>query len=246
VLALVGIVGLVALVPVSAGAITPPSGLFQPLAPTHHAATLTRDGSDTYGLRASARNLTVTGSLTNVDSNSRGVFWPRDQVPSARQQSCVTLTGKVGVAVQMGLALRIAKTPSGALRAITITNHVFGNPLNLPTWAFNVHVWRSDLVPAFRHVTTFNLASTLGPNGVALPFPWRLCARVQGRLLMFQAWRVGEPAPTWGDTSHGGSVQLPAGSGYAGYAGGYVGHLFGGNSASYRDLATGEPTAVPQ
>jgi hypothetical protein len=229
-----------------AGAITPPTGLFQPLAPTHHAATLTRDGFDTYGLRATGRNLTVTGSVTNADSNSRGVFWPRDQAPVARQQSCVTLTGKVGPFVQMGLALRIAKTRGGAMRAITITSHVYGNPLNLPTWAFNVHVWRSDLVPAFRHVTTFNLASTFGPEGVALPFPWRLCARVQGRLLTFQAWREGEPTPAWRDASHGGSVRLPPGTGYAGYAGGYVGHLFGGNSASYRDLTTGEPTASPR
>jgi hypothetical protein len=229
----------------TAGAGEPPRGLFQPLAPTFRAATLTRNGLDTYGLTTGNGFVTATGTATNTDSNSRGVFWPRGQQPLAKQQSCATLSGKVGPVVQMGLALRLARTPRGAIRAITVTNNVYGSPLHQPTWVFNVHVWRSDLVPPFLPVGGFDLAPALSAGGVPRPFPWRICARVQGRLLMFQAWPAAEPAPPWSDPDHGGTIRLPQGTGYAGGAGWYVGHLFAGDAATYRDLVSGAPTVRP-
>jgi hypothetical protein len=241
-----GVAGSIAFGTGPAAAVAPPHGLFQPLAPSYRAATLTRDGTDVYELRAATtRGATVIGGARNTDSNSRGVFWPRGQTPVARQQSCVTLSSKVGPFVQQGIALRIAKAPSGAVRAITVTNHVYGNPANPPTFVFNVHAWHSDLVPAFQHIAVADLRSTLAPFGVALPYPWRLCARVQGRLLMFQVWPAGAPTPRWDDLRHGRVLYLPSGLGYPGYAGWYVGHLGAGDSASYRNPVTGDPTALP-
>jgi hypothetical protein len=242
-----GVAGSIAAAPLpAAGASSPPHGLFQPLAPSYRAGTLTRDAFDVYELRATTtRGVTAIGGARNAAGNSRGVFWPTGQLPVARQQSCVTLGSKVGPFVQQGVALRIARTPRGAVRAITVTNHVYGNPANPPTFVFNVHVWRSDLTPAFRHVAAIDLRTTLAPYGVALPYPWRLCARVQGRLLMFQVWRAGDPVPRWDDARHGRTLRLPPGTGYAGQAGWYVGHLWANDSASFRDPVVGEPTALP-
>jgi hypothetical protein len=62
---------------------------------------------------------------------------------------------------------------------------------------------------------------------------------------MFEAWVVGQPVPSWGDTTHGGSITLPTGTAYAGNAGWYVGHLFHGNRATFRDLSAGAPTPAP-
>jgi hypothetical protein len=228
-----------------AGAIVPPEGLFQPVAPAYGTLTLTRDWPDTFAMRATDRKVIVTAPAHNAHQNGRGVFWPRSQGLSTNQQSCVTLVSRRGLFVQQGLALRIARLTNGAVRAITVTYHVYANPQNLPLWVFNVHLWRSDREPAFQLLATYDLGGALMENGTARPFPWRLCARVQGRRLKFRAWVEAESPPAWSDPTHGASLVLPGGNRYPGLAGWYVGHLAAGGRAIFRDPVSGEHTAGP-
>jgi hypothetical protein len=244
-LAAAAIAGAAVLLAAPAGAaITPPSGLFRGVAPGYQTATLTRDGADTYRLTATSGSVTASATATNLRGNSRGVFWPTGQAAIAKQQACASFTARQGPTVQQGLALRIKQMKNGAVRAITVTNNVFTIDVQRP-WAFNVHVWNTKRAQPFQYVDSFNLEQVFAPQGVALSLPWRLCARVQGRLLMFQAWREGQPRPSWSSTVHGGSIKLPGGTGYAGQAGWYIGHLFAGDSAAVNHLTTGAPTTVP-
>ena len=44
--------------------------------------------------------------------------------------------------------------------------------------------------------------------------------------------------PAWGDPTHGGSVQLPAGWSAPGKAGWFIGHIQPNNTAVFTNLAT--------
>jgi hypothetical protein len=234
----------VALAAPPAGAAAPPaSGLFQSVAPGFETATLSRDTTDSFRLTAANGTVSVSATATNTGGNGRGVFWPTGQVPVAKQQSCVTLTARHGTLVQQGIALRIKPLKSGRLRAITVTTNIYPNGWGLSI--FNVHVWHTGRHPAFRQAGTFDLRNAFAEQGRPIPFPWRLCARVQGRLLMFQAWPEGRPKPAWSTTSNGGSLKLPGGTGYAGQAGWYIGHLFAGDSGSFARPEAGSPTVAP-
>jgi hypothetical protein len=224
-----------------------PTPLFSAVAPGYASGTLTRDGADTYQLDAANGTLTTRAAATNSGSNSRGVFWPVAQVPIAKQQTCATFAARSGRVVQLGLALRIKQTKAGAVRAITVTSNVYlSNPVTgYGTWRFNVHTWNTKRNPPFQQVGSFDLKDVFSSQDTALPYPWRLCARVQGRLLMFEAWRPGEPTPAWTSTTNGGSMKLPLGTGYAGQAGWYIGHLYANDSGSVRALSAGVPTTAP-
>lgn len=224
-----------------AGVAVVASPVFEPMTPGYQGAALAREGSTTYELAASGGGVTVTGNAA-AGGSTRTVYWPVGQAPLARAQSCATWSAQVGPVVQQGLALRIRQGNKGTARAITVTKNIFTtDPQIAGTWSFNVHVWRpSGLV----HVANFNLPTIFSTNGRPRPLPWRVCARVQGRLLMFQAWREGQVRPTWDNPDHGGSVTLPPGSGYAGQTGWYIGHLGTGNSATFTKLYAGAPTAT--
>jgi hypothetical protein len=228
------------------GAAAPPGPIFQPIAPSFQGATLTRDTADTFRLDASAGTVTVRGNAgVQRRGSGRGVFWPTGQIRSSKYQVCSTWLSQQGPIVQQGVALRIKPSKNGHVKAITVTKNIFtGDPAFPGTSIFNVHVWNTRRIPVYTHIATFDLKSAIAPQGTALPLPWRMCARVQGRQLRFQVWVEGQPKPGWGSPASGGTVALPPGARGAGLAGWYIGHLGAGDSATFTKLAAGPPTAT--
>jgi hypothetical protein len=236
-----------ALVLSPAAAAAPPGPVFQSIAPAFQGATLTRDGTDAFRLEAWAGSVTTRGAPHNVAANSRAVFWPTGQARATKQQSCATWSAQQGPIVQQGVALRVKSSPRGFVKAITVTKNIFTVDTMIPgTWVFNIHVWNTRRFHAYQHVASYDLARVFAPTGTPTALPWRICARVQGRVLEFQAWVEGQPKPTWNSTTNGAALRLPPGYGNAGQAGWYVGHLGANDLTTYRRMSAGAPTvAVP-
>ncbi|HEY7136729.1 MAG TPA: hypothetical protein VIB48_16865 [Acidimicrobiia bacterium] len=211
--------------------------LIQPIDPAYKAANLTAEGSDTYSLSASGGTVTITAAATNQGNNSRAAFYPAEQTPLADEQTCATWSAQSDPA-QQGATLRLT-TVNGVTRAITVTKNIF----LFAFWTFDVHVWDTSTPNVFTKIGQFDLSSVFVNSAGLIPFPWDLCARVIGNTLTFEAWVDGQPAPAWGDTTHGASVTLPGGWDYAGNAGWYIAHLAPGASARYTNLVAGAPTA---
>lgn len=196
-------------------------------------AVLTPDGPDNYRFVSAPAN-TAAASIDSAGGNLRQLFWPADNPVLADTESCAIWGAETGPLVQQGAALRIVQNGS-RIRAITVTKNIYFNA----TWIFNFHVWDTAQSPAFTPIGATNLSSLLVHAGVVTPLPWRFCARAIGSKLEFKVWPVAEPLePAWGDPSHGGSVQLPAGWSAPGRAGWYIGHIQPGNTAVFTDLAT--------
>jgi hypothetical protein len=196
-------------------------------------AVLTPDGPDRYRFVSVPAN-TVTASIDRSGGNLRQLFWPGDNPVVPDSESCAIWGAQSGPLVQQGAALRITQSGSRT-RAITVTKNIYFNA----TWIFNFHVWDSATSPAFTPFGATDLAATLVHAGVVTPLPWHFCARVIGSKVEFKVWPVAEPLePAWGDRTHGGSANLPAGWSAPGKAGWFVGHLQTGNTAVFNDLAT--------
>lgn len=195
---------------------------------------------------------TVTASAPDdlADSNVREVFWRADAVPMVDQQSCITWDQTAasvhGEPIQPGLAMRIASVGphNEGLKAVTLTeNVVFAG-----TWLFNVHVWDTTRPDPMTLLHTFDVSTVVGritnvdghaANLMVEP-PWHLCGRTIGDRFSFKVWTGDDPEPAWSDPTRVYSVALPPGWDIPGYAGGYIGHLHPGQSAT----ATAE-LAVP-
>jgi hypothetical protein len=209
-----------------------------PLDPAYAGGMLTSEASDTYGLSASEGTVTISAPASNVGSNTRMAFWQAGGAASTDQQTCATWDQTSSPGRQHGAALR-ARTVNGRTSAITITNNVlFGG-----RWGFNIHVMDSGMSPTFHQIGGFDLGEVFRPgapeNVIAVPLPWRMCARAIGDVVSFIVWPLTHPQPEWGDPRYGGSVQLPAGWSTAGTPGWYMGHLEAGYSASFSDLVAG-------
>ena len=193
-------------------------------------AVLTSDQADWYSFATSTETVDISAPLTNRGSNDRYLFWPLDQIGGRDEMSCATWTAARGRTVQQGAALRVAIRGSTPV-AITVTHNVF----LFGPWVFNIHEWRG---PIFRLVGSFNLAPVFLPPGALrpVPLPWHLCARAVGPTVEFKAWPDTEHEPLWGDSRHGGSVEVTAEWIYAGQSGWYVGHLYAGDAARFNDL----------
>jgi len=210
---------------------TPTGPVFSSIDSPWTGRALTRDGSDTYSLVGSA---TVSAAASNSGGNTRTVWWDGSQSVLTDEQSCATWVSETNAINQQGAALRVTND-----RAITVTKNIY----LYGTWIFNVHVWDSS---GGTQLASFDLGSVFRPPGnnvVALP--WDLCARVIGGTLTFIAWVDGQSQPTWGDTSHGGTVTLPGGWVYAGSAGFYTGHLQPSDDAVFSNLAAGPISNIP-
>lgn len=226
--------GLVALVAL-AMLLTACGSVFQPIDPAFQGQALTTQKNDTYSLTASGGIVTLAAPTTNQGGDTRAVFYPTGQTPLADEQSCATWSS--GLVVQQGVTLRL-RTVNGVTRAVTVTKNIF----DYSFWVFNVHVWDTSTPSRFTLLAQFDLSSVFIQSGMLVALPWDVCARVVGNTLTFEAWVDGQPPPAWGDTTHGGSVTLPAAWNYPGYAGWYVGHLQPGGSATYTNLLAGAPT----
>jgi hypothetical protein len=196
-------------------------------------AVLTPDGPNGYRFVSAPAN-TAAASIDSSGGNLRQLFWPSDNPVLPDTESCAIWGAESGPLVQQGAALRIVQNGS-RVRAITVTKNIFYNA----TWIFNFHVWDTAQSPAFTPIGATNLYNTLVHAGVVTPLPWHFCARVIGNTLEFKVWPVAEPLePAWGDPTHGGKVQLPAGWSAPGKAGWYIGHIQPNNTAVFTNLST--------
>jgi len=196
-------------------------------------AVLTPDGTGKYRFVSAPAN-TAAAAIDGSGGNLRQVFWPGDNPVVPDSESCAIWGAESGPLVQQGAALRITQNGS-RIRAITVTKNIFyGAP-----WIFNFHVWDTAQSPPFTLIGATDLKNTLVRAGVVTPLPWNFCARVIGSKLEFKVWPVAEALePAWGDRTHGGSVNLPAGWSAPGKAGWFIGHIQPWNVAAFTNLAT--------
>ena len=214
------------------------------------AATLSSSEGERYTYSGDAAHLTARAPALVADRSIREVFWQPDVAPTEDEQVCTVWDDTASSAGspkgnrQMGLALRIAPATSDGrgVRAITLTQNVFAGA----TWIFWVDAWnvvdpghgQSTPVRQFAAVHQFDLFPIVGIGATATAPPWHVCAQVQGLTFRFKLWTGTEREPAWDDKSRVFATALPAGWDYAGHAGGYIGHLWSSQTASFSNLTT--------
>jgi hypothetical protein len=196
--------------------------------------TLTNDNADIYTFTTGDGAVTVNAPPTNQGLNLRMLFWPAAGRVATDSGSCAEWTSETGIA-QQGAVMRVATLPNRGLRAILVTKNIwFSGVFN-----FNVYIVDTTQVAMLKRIGYVSLrGELLNQDGAPQPLPWFMCARVSGDQVAILVWHSGEPAPRWGDPSHGGSVTLPAGWIYPGKAGWYIGHVPAGGSAGFTNLST--------
>ena len=205
---------------------------------------LTTEGSDQFALTVTGSSddpvVTVAAPATNTGANTRLAFWLQADGISRHQQSCATFEGSHAGIRQPGIALRI-RNVDGRTRAITVTkNIIFG-----AGWGFNIHGMDSAANPAFTGLAGFDLSSVFRDGDYAVPYPWRMCARVVAGTVGFKVWPLTHAEPAWGNPSYGGSVRLPIEwSRSVGHPGLYMGHLAAGESFQFSNLVAGPVAPV--
>ena len=219
-----------------------------PAGPIRHGALYSDSGNQ---LTVAVDGSTVTATPPSPsDPSIREAFWRTETPYYDNQEACITwmttAASQPGEPVQPGLAMRIA--PTGAdgkgIKAITVTENV----IYYAGWIFNVHIWDTTKSGTpFTLVGQFDLwdllvNSTVDANGDTqlslVPPPWHVCAQTDGNRFTFKVWTGSNPEPAWDDPTHVFTTTLPDGWDYAGYSGGYIGHLHDGQSATFTDVTT--------
>jgi hypothetical protein len=198
---------------------------------------LTRDGNDTYVLKVGAGALRVDAPRTNratpQGSTTRTVIWPPGTKAATDQQSCATWTDSRGSWAQQGIALRVRADGSRFRTIVVAKNIVYG-----ASWQLNVYTWDTARSPYFQTHGAVPLRAPFASGNVPRPLPWKVCARVEGRIVTVKGWRPDEPEPGWSNPTHTGRVTLPAEWTYAGKAGWYTGHVQPGGTIGMNGLRT--------
>jgi len=203
-----------------------------PIDPSLSAGALTTVANDTYGLAVAGTTITASAPSTNTSGNTRITFYKKADPTGEDMQSCATWSNTNNGSEQEGAALRNLTYISGSdawTTSITVTKNIWLNNFAV----FNVHTWDTSTPDKAQQIASFDLTSTFGTNGLGKAFPWRLCARVVGSVVTFIVWPTNETQPAWTDSTHGGSVTLPAGSPTTGAAGLYVGHITPGTTVAF-------------
>ena len=209
-----------------------------PLDPTLHAAFLTVDPDDDFGVTVEGDLTRVTAAATNTSTNTRLVVWRAGAPVTADQRSCVSWAEEdttTGHHLQQGVALRI-RSEAGRTRAVVVTKNMWSSGF----WTYDVHVMDSAADQPFVRLGRVDMIDVVVRSGVLAPAPWRLCAQVVGDTVTVKLWPADVAEPPWGDGVHGGSIALPPGWGAPGVAGWYAGHLGPGQALDLLD-----PRIVP-
>lgn len=198
---------------------------------------ITRDGTDRYTLKLGPGAVRVSAPSTNEatenGSGTRSVIWPPSTKAVRDQQSCATWTDANGPWMQQGLALRV-RIDGDRLRTIVVAkNIVYG-----AEWQLNVYTWDSDRNPYFQTHGAVILRAPFERNDEPRALPWKVCAKVEGRVVRIKGWHGTESEPTWTSPSNTGSVTLPASWVYTGKAGWYAGHIDPGRTMGMSGLRT--------
>jgi hypothetical protein len=205
-------------------------------APRPRPYPLTTDGRDRFFVSPAGDRTTVSADAKNIGSNTRIAWVAAGGEVATDQQACATWVSWTGL-TQAGLALRV-RGDGPRVRAVTVT----GNIVWGARFGFNVHVWDTARHPRGTVPVTYaggaDLSRTFGPANGLMKLPWRICARVKGRMLDFKVWPVAAKEPRWGDTRFGRRFQLPVTATYEGRAGWYAGHLRPGDRLVIEDQTT--------
>ncbi|WP_421118198.1 hypothetical protein ACE2AJ_12315 [Aquihabitans daechungensis] len=198
---------------------------------------VTRDGSDRYTLKLGPGAVRVDAPGTNVSteygSTTRSVIWPPSTRAVTDQQSCASWTDSRGANVQQGIALRVRIDGSRFRTIVVAKNIVYG-----ANWQMNVYTWDSARSPYFKTHGAVSLRKPFELNDRPRPLPWKVCARVEGRVVRVKGWRSNQSEPGWTNPDHTGSVTLPPEWVYAGKAGWYAGHIPPGGTIGMGALRT--------
>ena len=198
---------------------------------------ISRDGSDTYSLKlgpgAVRTSAPSTNKATPEGSDTRIAIWPPSTKAVTDQQSCASWTDTRGKWAQQGIALRI-RIDGSRFRAIVVgKNIVYG-----ASWQLNVYTWDTARSPYFRTHGAVSLPTPFANGSAPRPLPWKVCARVEGRILTIKGWRSDEAEPGWSNPQHTGTVTLPSEWVFAGKAGWYAGHIQPGGTIGMGALRT--------
>jgi hypothetical protein len=193
------------------------------------ASVATGDGPQTYDFEPMADSNTVTvHSPPGTGRNLRMVWTSSDTPVSRDHQACDTWGITDGPITQQGVALRIVEEAESVSRAICVMKNIWmgGN------WIFNAIGFDHG---SFVVLGSVDLSETFDPHGLVPQLPWRMCARVQGRTLVWKVWPTTRSEPAWGDAMFGTTITLPTEWVYPGRPGFYVGHLEMGDDAEFTD-----------
>jgi hypothetical protein len=205
---------------------------------------VSRDGSDVYALKTGPGAVRIDAPRSNhgtpQGSDTRTVIWPPGTKAVTDQQSCASWTDSRGGWVQQGIALRV-RIDGNRFRTIVVAkNTVYG-----ASWQLNVYTWDSARTPYFQTHGAVALRAPFAQGDVPRPLPWKVCARVEGRIVTVKGWRSDEPEPGWSNPTHTGHVTLPATWVYAGKAGWYAGHIPPGGTIGMGALRTSTWVVTP-
>ncbi len=193
------------------------------------ASVATSDGTLAYDFDPSLDGEGVAvHSPAGTGTNLRMVWTIDEARPSRDHQACDTWGPTDGPITQQGVALRIDATDGEVERAICIMKNIWGGS----DWIFNAIGFRSG---SFVVLGSVDLSAVFDADGSVPSFPWRMCARVEGRSLEWKVWPMEHPEPDWNDPLFGGRVTLPPDWVYAGQPGFYIGHLGAGSYAQFED-----------
>lgn len=198
---------------------------------------ISRDGHDVYTLKLGPGAVRIDAPKSNQStpdgSTTRTVIWPPGTKAVTDQQSCASWTDSRGTWAQQGIALRV-RIDGSRLRTIVVAkNIVYG-----ASWQLNVYTWDTNRNPYFQTHGAVSLRAPFAQGNVPRPLPWRVCARVEGRIVTVKGWRPDEAEPGWSNPTHTGQVTLPSAWVYAGKAGWYAGHIQPGGTIGMGALRT--------
>ena len=198
---------------------------------------VSRDGSDRYLLRVGVGALRVdaprTNHATTQGSATRTVIWPPSTRAVTDQQSCSTWKDARGDWAQQGIALRV-RIDGSRFRTIVVAENIYYGA----NWQMNVYTWDSGRSPYFKTHGAVSLRGPFASGNRPRPLPWKVCARVEGRVVTVKGWRGDEAEPGWTNPDHTGKVTLPAEWVFAGKAGWYTGHIPPGGTIGMSGLRT--------
>ena len=194
---------------------------------------VTRDGADRFTLKLGPGAVRIDAPTTNRGTTTRTVIWPPSTKAVTDQQSCASWTDQRGTGVQQGIALRVRMDGSRFRSIVVAKNIVYG-----ANWQLNVYTWDSGRSPYFQTHGAVSLRAPFESGDEPRPLPWKVCARVEGKVVRIKGWRSDESEPTWSSPDHTGSVTLPAAWVFAGKAGWYAGHIPAGGTIGMGALRT--------
>ncbi len=188
------------------------------------AAELSRDGVDSFDAHLADNTMEVTASAKNADTNSRMILWRKGSANERDTIACISFTDE-GWPSQEGIALRIARTPDGHTRAITVMKNVWAKAES----GVNVLLWDTATPTAPETIDSYR--ATAVQQGTAFrPYPWSLCARTVGDELTYMMWPSDQPQPSWDDKQATRRMTLPESVPNDGITGLYAGHIPAGTT----------------